>query len=179
MAIKVRSGDGFQRSIRNFNRYHRDFLPTGPFVRHDGFVTTRRAAIQTARLAALALLGTLGGCGDTGAWHWTAQQAGHHDQPAAVDGPAVPHGHADRVDPGVAVFGRSAYIAEAPPEASRRDGVLMARTPDGMPDRLAWPRERRPDLRTRGTITTSTTAQRWVYPDDRRDRVYRHYRYGW
>lgn len=142
-------------------------------------MTPARPAILTARLLGLALLGVLGGCGDTGSWHWTAQQAGHHDQHAAVGGPVAAHAHADRVDPGVAVFGRSAFIAENPAEATRRDAMLMARSPDAMPDRLAWPAERRPDLRTRGTITTSITAQRWVYPDDRRDRVYRHDRRGW
>lgn len=83
----------------------------------------------------------------------------------------------ERTDPGVAVFARPGFHAEHAPETARRDGLINARAPDALPDRLAWPEAARPDLRSTRSITTSRTPERWVYPTTQRDQRRRHHRH--
>lgn len=141
------------------------------------------------RSLGLALLGAAvggGGCGEAPAWVWDQRvyqgpggSAG--DRHASMDTPPP------RTDPGVVVFARSGFVADERPEASRRDAQFAGRSPEVLPNRLAWPTEARPDLRRTGTVRTSRSAEIWVYPDTRRDTyrrgypVYRGYHgsHGW
>lgn len=108
------------------------------------------------------------------AWTWT--------QPVPYTGPAEAGQEPARasVDPGVAVFARSGFIAADRPEAARRDSQIAARGSEALPDRLAWPRAARPDLSRTRTVRSSRTAERWVYPERRRDPVGRphHHHHG-
>ena len=95
----------------------------------------------------------------TGAWVWTEPQR-HGFRPDA----APPDTH----DASIAVFAgvpaRHASVATA-----RRDGMMGVRDTDALPDRLAWPAERAPDLRRQRIYRSSVTADRWVFPTNRRD----------
>jgi hypothetical protein len=124
----------------------------------------------TLRLLCLTALTLLAGCGQTTqVWVWTPGAEGTPAD-AAPNRAAVPNPQAsDRTDPGVAVFGRSGFHADRTPEATRRDGLIVADGRDALPDRLAWPESPRPDLRSTRSVTTSRRAERWVYPDTRRD----------
>lgn len=124
-------------------------------------------------LAAVALLA---GCGQsTQVWIWTGSP-GFEGTPAETGSLAMPQPHARHAaptDPGVAVFARPGFHAEDTPEASRRDGQIIARQSEMLPDRLSWPEASRPDLRSTRSVTTSRTPERWVYPDTRRERTQR------
>lgn len=124
-------------------------------------------------LAAVALLA---GCGQTTqVWMWTGSP-GFEGTPAEIGSHPMtppPARHAAPTDPGVAVFARPGFHAEDTPEAFRRDGQIIARQSEMLPDRLSWPEAARPDLRSTRSVTTSRTPERWVYPDTRRDRVHR------
>lgn len=118
----------------------------------------------------LVLAGLLTGCGQSSrAWVWTGSP-GDEGTPAGL-GPGLPARAESRaaVDPGVAVFGRSAFLADHAPEDARRDSRISARAADALPDRLAWPEAARPDLRHTRSVTTARNADRWVYPDTHRD----------
>ncbi len=118
----------------------------------------------------LALAGLLSGCGQSSqVWVWTGA-SGDEGMPAGL-GPSLSTRPEPRaaIDPGVAVLGRSAFQADHAPEQNRRDIRINARTADALPDRLAWPEAAQPDLRNTRSMTTSRNADRWVYPDSRRD----------
>lgn len=67
----------------------------------------------------------------------------------------------------IAVFSHSASITGT--EFARRDNIMGVRSVDALPDRLGWPREKRPSLNQTRTIRTSISAEQWIYPSQRRD----------
>jgi hypothetical protein len=126
---------------------------------------------------------TLGGCAarET-AWDWPASDASAHASamPATVGGgdgyvrQVQPRGDrrvlADSLDQGVAVFPSWGFAEAAGPEESRLDSRLAVRTPDALPNRLAWPTAGRPDLRYQEVFRISSRADIYRFPGDRRDR---------
>jgi hypothetical protein len=133
---------------------------------------TFRGLAPAGLLAACLLL--LGGCGEPGVWAWTAPRGHAHPGPArAAD--ETPPAVARAADAGVLVFPNSAFVADDAPEASRRDGEMAVVSRGVLPDRLAWPREARPDLRRTDSFRASTRAERWVFPETRRDYPGRRY----
>lgn len=142
-----------------------------------------RAGSKRGRIIALAscaaLFAGLGGCERTTAWEWSPDH-GHGAVVGPGDRPMHPAGtpHADAVDPGVAVFARSGVPGSAEGLAYRRDASIPSRAADALPDRLAWPEASRADLGRTRSVRTSRSADRWVYPDTRRDTRRGHSRRG-
>jgi|GEM_PF-3695936 len=146
---------------------------------------TPRGALPGLLAAACGVL--LGGCGGPSVWAWSAPGGPTYQSRAPMgswqDGPSGPQGGSAgseqaaslRTNEGVLVFSNSAFVADHAEGSYRRDGVLAARSREALPDRLGWPMEARPDLRRTGSLRTSTQAERWVYPQTRRDHVHRGY----
>lgn len=133
---------------------------------------TSRTLAPAGLLAACVLL--LGGCGEPGVWAWTGPSGHAHPAPSRAADPTSPSG-VRATDAGVLVFSNSAFVADDAPEASRRDGDMAVASREALPDRLAWPMEARPDLRRTDSFRASTRAERWVFPETRRDYPGRRY----
>lgn len=141
-------------------------LPTG--ARRTG------GRVAAGVLAVALVAGVLsGGCAQRTVWAWPPADASVRpggSVPAPV-GAALPHAdsnanaaHTPGLDQGVAVF-PSWGFADAPgPEASRLDSAMAMRSPDGLPNRLAWSSEPRADLRFQETFRVSRRAESYTFP---------------
>lgn len=138
--------------------------------------TPRQERRPGFRIALALGLGLLTGCAaEERAWHW---DAGPQETPQAFSRSSRA---AIGADPGVMVLGGTAFRADDPPEATRRDAVIGARSGEAVPDRLGWAAEPRPDWRYARSARTSRTPERFVLPDRRRDPPARnrHPHHGW
>lgn len=149
---------------------------------HDLWMIVKTGTPRATRLGLLAAAGgmvLLAGCAETSVWAWSpaSGDTGHPgaQRPAMIAPNDAARGGGEPVGEGVVVFGRSAFVSDDAPEAYRRDGLLAARSPEALPDRLGWPEAPRPDLSRTGSLRTSTQAERWVYPQTRRDHAHRRY----
>ncbi len=137
---------------------------------------SRQTQIRCTLALLVALIGlALVGCGSderrNTPWAWTEPaRTGWQPDPTPL---AQQQASIDPHDASIAVFNAYQTGTFAGAEAIRRDNIMGIRDEEVLPNRLAWPRERRPSLDRTRSYRGSTTPERWVYPSDRRDR--RHY----